>query len=162
MQVTVTTKGDKELDNLLRKLPVLVVSSGGPTDKAVRAAGAIVRDRAKALAPDSKRTGSRAKQSAKAKRIWTGKLRRLVRSRIRRYPKHSVAIIGPKNPEGNMAHFMKEQGRRHVLWGKATRVQQYRVARNWITQAFDETRTQQNAAMVASLKKSIAENMRGQ
>jgi hypothetical protein len=71
------------------------------------------------------------------------------------------AVVGPKSREGNMSHFQQEKPRRLVLWGKATRVAQYRIERNWITQSFDETKSQQVTAMEQSIKADIDAIARG-
>jgi hypothetical protein len=160
-KVTVTTSGDKQLDQLLAALPQLIVATGGPIDKAVSKAGTVVAKRARAIAPDSKKTKTKEKQSAKSKGIWTQQVRTLIRTVTRKYDTAAVAIVGPKNPEGNAAHFMQEKPRRLVLWGKTTRVALYRISRNWITQAFDETKEEQQAAMVSSLRDDLDRVMRG-
>lgn len=140
---------------------MLVVAAGGPLDRAVRKAANVVAVRARQLAPDGDKSGSRAKQSKKTRAKWGGKLKRTIRVKLLKYDRASWAVVGPKSPEGNMAHFMQEKPRRHVLWGKTTSVQKYRIERNWITRAFDETKAQQLSAMEASLKKDIDANMRG-
>lgn len=145
---------------MLGRLPRLVVSEGGPLDRAVQAPCNIVAKRARQLAPDSRKTGTKNKQSAKTKGKWPVRLKTTIRSKVIRYPNGAWGIVGPKSPEGNSAHFMQEKPRRHVLWGKATLIKQYRIERNWITQAFDETKSEQLSAMEASLKRDIDDNMR--
>lgn len=152
---TVTLSGFDELEAMLTRLPVLVVAAGGPLDRAVSRAAKIVQEQAIQLAPDSDKTGSRSKQSKKSKQIWTGKLRRLIRSKIIRYDGATWAVVGPKSREGNMSHFQQDKPRRLVLWGKATMVAQYRLERNWITQAFDETKDRQLSAMKESIQADI-------
>lgn len=152
---TLRVEGSDKLDAMLAQLVMLVVAGGGPLDKAVRKAANIVTTRARQLAPDSAKTGSRDKQSKKSKQIWTGKLKRLIRSKVIKYERSSWAVVGPKSREGNMSHFQQEKPRRMVLWGKSTMVAQYRIERNWITQAFDETKNEQVAAMEASIKADI-------
>jgi hypothetical protein len=64
----------------------------------------------------------------------------------------AFSIIGPKHPEGNKVwfNFPKSGSRRHVLWGNDTgRV--YKAKSNFIKRAFDETRSQQLAAMKQAL-----------
>jgi hypothetical protein len=161
--VKVDITGDKEVLALLERLPKLVVSSGGPIDKAVRKASTIVAKRARQLAPDSKKNpegNSREKQSDKSKGIWQKKLKETIRHRIIKYDTATWAVVGPKNPEGNMANFIQEKPRRHVLWGKATAIKQFRDTRNWITKAFDETKGEQLSAVQASLKSDIDANMK--
>ena len=176
MKVKLSVSGDAELRAILDKMPKLVVASGGPIDNAVTKGGQVVARRARQLAPDSRSRrrkskatgltetdyrGSRQKQSKSARAIWSAKLKNVIRSVTRRYPATAVSVIGPKSPEGNMAHFMQEKGRRMVLWGKATMIGLYRIARNWITQAFDETKSAQHTAMLSSLRKDMDRVMRG-
>jgi len=161
--VRVEITGDKEVLALLDRLPKLVVGAGGPLDRAVTAACKIVANKAKQLAPDSKanpKGDSRKKQSKKSKSIWSKKLKTTIRQKVIKYDTATWGVVGPKNPEGNMAHFMQEKPRRHVLWGKTTAVQQFRDERNWINKAFDETKTEQLAAVKASLTEDIDANMR--
>ncbi len=156
---TLRIDGDGEIDALLAKLPVLVVSKGGPTDKAMRKAGAIVRTRARQIAPDSRKTGTRDKQSAKSKAIWQNKLKNNIKSKLVKYPTTSVAIVGATT-DANQAHSMQEIPRKHVLWG-TSRTRQYRIARNWITKAADETKAQQDAAIGQALREEIDKHMKG-
>jgi hypothetical protein len=159
-KVTVKIEGAESLISLLERLPKLVVMAGGPMDRAVRKASTIVAARARQVAPDSSKTGTRDKQSKKTKAKWPNKIKRTIKTKLIKYDKSVLGIIGPKSPEGNAAHFMQEKPRRHVLWGKATMIRQFRIERNWITKAFDETKEQQMSAMEASLKADIDANMR--
>lgn len=153
--------------HLLQQLPRKVALDFGPLDRAVKAATSIIARRARRLAPDSSKTGTKLKQSQK-KDPTTGQkqdkfpvqVKNTIRSKVILYPNGAWGIVGPKSPEGNAAHFMQEKPRRHVLWGKATAIKKFRIERNWITQAFDETKSEQLSAMEASLKRDIDENMR--
>lgn len=160
-QITIETTGSQSVLHLLEQLPKLVVSEGGALDRAVKAAANIIAKRERQLAPDSRKTGSRDSQSKKAKAKWPVRLNKTIRSRIIKYPTASWGFIGPKSPEGNSAFFMQTKPRRHVLWGKATMIKKYRIERNWITQSYDETKSEQLSAMEASLKQDIDANMRG-
>lgn len=146
---------------LLDSLPRLVVSAGGPIDKAVEKAAKVVERRARALAPDSRDTGSREKQSKKSRSVWGSKLKQLLRTKVVKYSMATWAIVGPKSPEGNFANFMQEKPRKHVIWGKASMIRQYRIQRDWILQAYDETRSEQLSVMENSLRQSIDANMKG-
>lgn len=161
MKTTLDTREMEGLDKLLAQIPTLVLASGGPLDKAVGKAGTVVAKRARAIAPNSKKSGTKEKQSAKAKSIWNKQVRSMIRSVVRRYPTAAVAVIGPKAPEGNAAHFLQEKPRKHVLWGKATSLKPMRIARDWIVQAFDETKQEQFSAMESSLRSDIDGVMRG-
>lgn len=163
VSVKVEVQGDAEILALLDRLPKLAVSAGGPIDRAVTRAAKIVAARARKLAPDSKKNpkgNPRDKQSKKSKGIWSKKLKTTVRHRVIKYDTGTWAVVGPKNPEGNAAHFMQEKPRAHVLFGKASAVQKYRDERNWIIKAFDETKSEQLAAVKASLTADIDANMR--
>jgi hypothetical protein len=163
VEIKIDITGEKEVMDLLDRLPKLVVLSGGPMDRAVTAAAKIVAKRAKQLAPDSKKNpkgDSRKKQSKKSRAGWPKKLREQIRHRILKYDTGTWAVVGPKNPEGNMAHFMQEKPRRHVLWGSRTAVAQYKADETWIVKAFDETKSEQLSAVKTSLKADIDANMR--
>lgn len=161
--VKVEIKGDKEILDLLDRLPKLAVSAGGPIDRAVTRAAKIVARRARQLSPDSKKNSKgnpRDKQSKKSKAGWPEKLKTTIRHRVIRYDTGTWAVVGPKNPEGNAAHFMQEKSRPHVLWGRASAIKRYRDERNWIIRSFDETKSEQLSAVKASLTADIDANMR--
>jgi hypothetical protein len=160
-KVTVDIRGEENILALLERLPKLVASEGGPLDRAVKAASNLIAKRARQLAPDGRKSGTRDKQSRKTKSKWPARLRSTIRSKIIKYPNGAWGVVGPKNPEGNAAHFMQEKPRRHVLWGKATLIKKFRIERNWITKAFDETKSEQLTAMETSLKQDIDANMMG-
>lgn len=157
VKVQITTTGQRELEAFLERLPVLVRSQGGPQDTAIRAANQIVLKRARQLAPVSKKTGTEKKQSRKSREQWSQEVRRQLASKVKRYDLVTVGLVGAKHPYGNAAHFMQEKPRRHVLWGKASAIRGYRVMRNWIVQAFEETRSQQLAAIEVALRKKFSE-----
>lgn len=160
-QIQMTVRGDAEVIALLGRLPKLVVMAGGPADRAMSAATTVLQRQAQAIAPDSRATGSKRKQSKKSKAIWKHKLKTKIRKKLIRYPDGVYGLVGPKSPEGNAAHFVSGKPRRHVLWGKTTRVAMYRYQRNWMLQAFDESRSGQLAAMRSVLIMEINQQMRG-
>lgn len=160
-EVTVNLQGEQEVLALLEQLPKSVLFDGGPLDKAVQSAMNVIAKQSRKIAPDSKKTGSRDKQSKGTKAKWPAKLRTTIRTKVIKLPFGRWGVVGPKNPQGNAAHFMQEKPRKHVLWGKATLIKKYRIERNWITQAFDETKAEQSTAMETSLRDTIDENMRG-
>lgn len=149
------------LDKLLESIPPLVRAEGGPLDRAVSKAGTVIKRRAVQLAPDSRETGSREKQTAAARRTWSKKLRTTITKKTVRFSNIALAIVGPRSPDGNMAHFMQEKKRNLVAWGRRTG---WRIGlvRDWIVQAFDETKGEQLSAMEQSLRDDIDKVMRGQ
>jgi hypothetical protein len=158
--VTVSIDGDDRVLGLLEQLPKSVLFVGGPLDKAVQAALNIIARRARQLAPRSNKTGTRFKMSKKSRAKWMVEMRSTIRTKVVKLEFGRWGIVGPKNPQGNAAHFMQEKPRRHVLWGKATMIKKYRIERNWITQAYDETASEQQTAIYESLKQSIDSDMR--
>jgi hypothetical protein len=162
-KITLKIEGEKEVLDLLARLPALVVSAGGPIDRAVTKASQIVAKRARQLAPDSRKNPNgnpRDKQSKKSRGIWGSKLNRKIKYKLIRYSSGAWSVVGAQSPDGNMAHFSQEKPRRMVLWGKATLIRQFRIERNWITKAFDETKAEQLAAIKASLVSDINANMK--
>lgn len=133
-------------------------------DQAVQAASAPVVKRARELAPRSAVTGSAKKRSKsqRDKADWNYPLWKTIKRVIRKYSnRYGLAIVGPEWPKGNKAYFnTSPNGRREVLWGKPTgRVVQ--AIRNFIVQAFDETKPEQLDAMKKSLQKTTDQVMRG-
>lgn len=154
-KVTVKMDGIADLEKLLSKFPKLVIGSNAPQDRAVKKAATILAQRMRQIAPDSRKTRSRDKQSASSKNKWPATLRTQVKVKQIKYAVVSWAQVGPKSPEGNAAHFMQEKPRRHILWGKAQSAQPFRILRNWHTRAFDETKNEQMTAMAASLRDDL-------
>lgn len=160
-KATVDARELEGLDEILKQMPSLLLATGGPLDRAVAKGGTVVAKRARQLAPDSRKTGTRDKQSKKARETWDTRLRTTIKTKNIKYDTASISIVGPKAPEGNAAHFMQEKPRRLVLWGKSTLIKMYRIARDWIAQAFDETKSEQQSAMEASLRADLDKVMRG-
>lgn len=145
---------------MLESLPKLLLSSGGPVDRDVQAGLKPIARRARQIAPDSRKTGTRDKQSKSSKAKWPERLRAQIRMKVIKHENGAWGIAGPRSPQGNVAHFMQEKPRRLVLWGKATMIRKYRIEKNWITQAADETKAEQLSAMETSLKTDIDASMR--
>jgi hypothetical protein len=155
---------DAEIEKMFNAVPILeryVVQSA-----TVRAGGRIVTKRARQLAPRSSNTGSKDKwsksmytgsESRSARKVSEVPLWKTVKQVVRKGRYSSLAVIGPEWPKGNKAHFnTSPSGRRQVLWGTHTGKIVPQI-RNWIVQAFDETRPQQLAAMKRKLKQLMAE-----
>jgi len=133
-------------------------------DNATRAAGKVVEKRARALSPRSKES-DRKKRSAKqrASADWESvPLHTTIKSVVRGYEVRSTTFIGPTFPHGNKAYFNQptERQRKHVLWGKDTG-RMYIAARNWMVQAFEETKEQQLSAMKTAIQAILDKVMRG-
>lgn len=152
---------DAELQQLFATVPKL--NHYKVLDRAVDAATGPVVKRARQLAPNSSKTGTSKKRSKNQleKADWNYPLWKTIKRVIREYAVNAVGVIGPEWPKGNKAYFnTSPKGRKQVLWGKPTGKTAVQV-RNWIAQAFDETKTQQLEAMKASVRKSLEQVMRG-
>lgn len=154
---------DAELEAQWNMIPKLDRFAVG--DKVTRAAGKIVLDRVKQLTPRSSQTGT-AKKRAKTQRDgadWAPPLWKGMSMAVRKYATSTWAWVGPRWRDGQKIYFIgewKRQTRRQVLWGKVTG-KVVRKLRNWIVQAFDETKSQQLSAMKSTLTTEIDKVMRG-
>lgn len=146
---------DKELDRMFDAVPFLERYRVG--DQVVRAGARPIVQRARQLAPRStKAMRDKRSKSQQQKANWNIRLYRTIAFVVRKYGRGSAtSVIGPKWPDGNKAYFnTSPRGRKQVLWGRVTGVTRPQI-RNWIVQAFDETRPQQLAAMRKKLKQLI-------
>jgi hypothetical protein len=148
---------DKELDRMLADAEFLRAFK--VQAEAVEAASLVVRNRARQLAPRSKpQDRVRRSRKQKAEADWESvPLNTTIDFVVRDYKKGSTGIIGPAYPHGNKAYFNQPRAgqRKQVLWGKMTRLKPYIAARNWIVQAFEETKSQQLSAMKTALRDAI-------
>lgn len=131
-------------------------------DKTVRAGARPVVTRSRQLVPRGSVTGTSQKRSSKQRKNadWSEPLWKTISLVVRKYAKSGIAVVGPKWPKGNKAYFnTSPSGRQQVLWGKKTGVTIPQI-RNWIVQAFDETKTQQLGAMQKKLTELTDKVMR--
>jgi hypothetical protein len=150
---------DKELANLFGLVPMLQRQQ--VAQQAVREGAKPVVKRAKELAPRSKPEDTRKRsKKQKASADWNKKLHASVGSVTRGSGVYSFAIIGPRYPVGNKAYFNapRSGARRIVAWGRDTG-RSKRATRNWVVQAFDETRSQQLSAMKSKIRERISEGL---
>jgi hypothetical protein len=152
---------DAELERQWNMVPKL--ERYGVGDKTTRAAGKIVLDRVKQLTPRSSQTGS-AKKRSKTQRSaadWAPPLWKGMSMAVRKYATSTWAWVGPRWRDGQKIYFIaewKKQTRRAFYWGRPGPV--VRKLRNWIVQAFDETKGQQLDAMKESIKSTVDQVMR--
>lgn len=157
LDIKMNLPGDAEIKAMFDAVPIL--ERRGVADKVIRAGAKPIVKRARQLAPRGNETDRR-KRSKKQKQSanWNIPLFKTIALVVRKYQKtNGVGIIGPRYPDGNKAYFNTSlRGRRQVLWGHRTGRVLPQI-RNWIVQAFDETRQEQNAAMKAKLKQLLDE-----
>lgn len=152
---------DGELNRMFDAVPALERYQVG--DKTVRAGSSPVVKRARQLAPRAtqKDRDKRARKQ-KSEANWNIPLHKTIARVVRKYRQaRAFAVIGPKHPEGNKAHFnTSPSGRRQVLWGRRTGKVVAQI-RNWIVQAFDETKPQQLNAMKSKLQSLMDQVWKG-
>lgn len=155
---------DAELSKMFDAVPIL--ERHRVSDRVVRAGGNVIAKRARQLAPQSAKTGSTKKWSKKmfidggtggtARKKGEKPLWKTIKLIVRKGRNAgAISVVGPEWPEGNKAYFnTSPKGRKQVLWGKRTGKVVAQI-RNWIVQAFDETKTQQLAAMKKTLMRAM-------
>lgn len=154
---------DQELKNLFGSVNTL--HQYRVFDKAMGAGAKVLDARASQLAPRSteKDRKKRSKKQA-AQADWTSvPLNTTIDYVIRQGDFGGLAVVGPAWPHGNKAYFNQPRSgsRKQVLWGKMTRLAPYIAQRNWMVQAFDESRDAILTAMKNSIRKHLDEVMRG-
>ena len=88
-----------------------------------------------------------------AERAQAKPLAETIRVKVRKYDTVSVAVIGPEYPAGALGHLI-EFGHREILYGRDTgrRV----PPKPFLRPAADETRGEQDAAMLNVLRAELA------
>lgn len=149
--VAISEESFRAADQFLAKLPLEVRIH--VLEKAMRAATAPVVQRAKQLAPDSEKSGSRKKWSKKtrAKRVGTKPHKQTIgASSVRTYRGGLLAIyVGPIHPAGNLINVIGHQ-HKQVLWGKHTG--KVLPGTEYLKQAAEQTLAQQQSAFVDKVK----------
>jgi hypothetical protein len=149
-QVQIDENQFREADAQLARLPLELRTNVLP--KGLRAAAAPVEKKARQLAPDSEKSGSRRKWSRKVrqKRASTKPHKQTIgHSTVRRYKTSDAIYVGPVHPQGNLINVI---GHNHnqVQWGNRT---------GWIVQpttylqeAAQQTKAQQQTAFVDKVR----------
>ena len=152
VSVTITETGD--MDHILEQLPIML--QRGALDKALRAAGKVVAKRAKELCPRSSQTGTREGWSSQTAGERTGAkpLAETIAVVVRKYDTASVAVVGPQYPAGSLGHLI-EYGHESKVWGKEPKKRKRVPPRPFMRPAIDETKGEQDAAMMRVLKAEL-------
>lgn len=148
-------RGTKGLEKLLDAVPQL--KRHEVKMLSTQAGAQVILARASSLVPKGTEA-DRKKRSKKQKAAanWNIRLSSTLAFVTRETRSRAYSVIGPRHPDGNKAYFNspKTGSRSHVLWGR-NKGRTKSAIRNWIVQAFDETRSQQLSAMKAVVKKQI-------
>jgi hypothetical protein len=110
----------RKAESLLTQLPFEMRTD--VVHKAIRAAAAPVEKMAKALAPDSIKTGTRLLWSPKlrTKRANTKQLLESIgHSTVREYGQRIAIFVGPLHPAGNLINAIGHP-HKQILWGRPT------------------------------------------
>lgn len=119
-KVEINDQAFQQADAELARLPFELRT--GVIPKALRAAAAPVEKKARQLAPDSEKSGSRKKWSRKVrqKRAGTKPHKQTIgHSTVRRYRDSDAIFVGPLHPQGNLINVIGHD-HNQVLWGNRT------------------------------------------
>lgn len=147
-------------DALLARLPLEMRI--GVIEKALRAAAKPVETRARQIAPDSQRSGSRARWSKKtrAKQANSKPHRQTIgHSTIRGYQGLRAIYVGPLHPAGNLINIIGHN-RQQVLWGRRTN--RTLPPNEFMKQAAQETTAAQQSAFVETVQRETDEFLQAQ
>jgi hypothetical protein len=145
---------DKELIAAIKELDKLVQFK--VVDNALKAGAKPVNAAMKVNAPDSRKTGSRKKQSRASKTKWSGSrpLRSTIRTVVRKQETGAIALVGPSYSEGGgHGNLFSKDHKRKVLWGRGTKA--IRQVNRFVKHTADQTAGAAKAAIIAEVRKEI-------
>jgi len=91
---------------------------------------------------------------------WETQLKTTIGRVVRKYSRKGIAVIGPSWPKGNKAYFNAGKNGRDVwYWGDDQGFKK-KAMRNFIVQAFDETKNEQQQLMKAQVKTLLDQMMK--
>lgn len=147
----------EKLIKALRQLAIEVQST--VAQEAINAGTKPVLSAMIANTPES--TGSRQRQSAKAKQRWNGakKLKTTIKAVVRRKTKMgivsgAVGLVGPSYSDGGgHGNLFSKDHKRKVLWGRDAGT--VRQVNQFVKKTADETKSAASAAVTSALKAGI-------
>ncbi len=156
------TFDEAQIQKLL-KFPLLMKL--GPAERVLKAMAKPVIDRAKSIAPSSRRSGTRKKMGKNVTDKFVGKAANTVDDsgkhigyRFIKTERGGLVIVGGKYPRANKQNYEAGDKRKIVYWGKKTsKIKRINPKERFMQKAFDETRTQQVTAGNEQLEKEIRE-----
>lgn len=126
-------------------------------DRALKAMAKPIIEKAKAIAPSSVRSGSRKKWGPKYKgdSKYQNDSGQEIDSKVQKHNRGAKIYVGATFPRGNKQQFnASPKGRKEVFWGRPQGTV-YKPSERFMQRAFDETRSAQNAAFIASLQRTL-------
>ena len=150
------TFDESQLAKLL-KIPVLMRL--GPAERIVKAMAKPIVIRAKAIAPNSRTSGTRDKMSPETKAKWPESGKNHIRVIYRKGDGGGYLVIGANDPLGNSLNFdASDRGRKVFYWGKDSgKIKRVEPSQRFMQKAFDETKSAQVSAGNAQLQKEMKE-----
>jgi hypothetical protein len=142
----------------LAQIPVLMRLK--PAENVLKAMAKPVVERAKSIAPSSRRSGTRKKWSRKYKdnAAYQEDSHKHIGIKFLRTGSGGLVIVGGKYPRANKFNYEAGDKRKVVYWGKKTsKVKRINPSERFMQKAFDETRSQQVTAGNAQLEKETKE-----
>jgi len=160
MGIKLGLPSDADLNKMFNAVPILERHKVG--DKVIREGTKPVVKRARELAPrDRVGHGKKRSKNQQGAANWTIPLWKTIAQVVRKYDVRTTGVVGPKWPDGNKAYFnTSPKGRKVWYWGKDTGKTAAQV-RNWIVEAFEDTKPQQLEGMKQKLKTVMDEVWRG-
>ena len=155
MDLTITFD-ESQLAKLM-KIPLLMRL--GPAERILKAMAKPIVVRAKAIAPDSRTSGTREKMSANTKAKWPESAKNHIRMIYRKGDGGGYLVIGANDPLGNSLNFdSSNKGRKVFYWGvDSGKIKRVEPSQRFMQKAFDETKSAQISAGNAQLEKEMKE-----
>ena len=130
-----------------------------PAERILKAMAKPIVAKAKAIAPDSRKSGTRKRMSKKTDAKWPETGRNHIGFVYRKSEGGGYLVIGGKSPKANSFNFdSSKKGRKVVYWGRSSGlVKRVEPSERFMQKAFDTTRAAQISAGNAQLEKECKE-----
>jgi len=157
MSVEIKITFDESQLAKLMKIPVLMRL--GPAERILKAMAKPIVVRAKAIAPNSRTSGTRDKMSSETKAKWPESGKNHIKMIYRKGDGGGYLVIGASDPLGNSLNFdSSSRGRKVFYWGKDSgKIKRVEPSQRFMQKAFDETKSAQISAGNAQLEKEMKE-----
>ena len=162
MSMDLTITFNESAITQLLKIPVLMRL--GPAERILKAMAKPIVVQAKAIAPDSRTSGTRNKMSGEnspsnTAAKWPGSGKKHIRAIYRKGDGGGYLVIGADDPLGNSLNFdSSNKGRKVFYWGKDSgKVKRVEPSQRFMQKAVDETKSAQVSAGNAQLEKEMKE-----
>jgi hypothetical protein len=141
----------------LMKIPLLMRL--GPAERILKAMAKPIVVRAKAIAPNSRTSGTRDKMSSETKAKWPESGKNHIKMIYRKGDGGGYLVIGASDPLGNSLNFdSSSRGRKVFYWGvDSGKIKRVEPSQRFMQKAFDETKSAQISAGNAQLEKEMKE-----